>query len=390
MNTIIIFIAILSLLVFVHEGGHFLAARWAGIKVYEFALGFPPRLVGWYRDPKTGKRKIMWGKGKDGLKETIVGQEATEDVGTTVYTINWLPLGGFVRIKGENGEHASDPDSFAAKPAWKRIVVLCAGVAMNFLLAAVVFGIGFMIGLPADSSLLEDPRAILVEEPQVLVQQVQAGSPADVAGLDFGDMVLAVDGEPVETSAWLSTYIKDHGDQEIVFTVLRDGEETTARITPEILEGLEDAPRIGALLGDAAIIRYPWHIAIVRGFAAAVTATLGILFSFYVLVKQLFLGNGLVFDVAGPVGIASIVGDSARLGISYLLNITAMISLSLAVINILPIPALDGGRVLFVIIEKIIRKPVPMKYEQLAHTIGFVVLMGLVVIVTWRDIVGLF
>lgn len=389
MQTLIIFLLILSLLVVVHEGGHFLAARWAGIKVYEFALGFPPRIVGWVKDKKTGKRKFYWGKGKDGLKETIVGEEAQEDHGNTIYTINWLPLGGFVRIKGENGENASDPDSFASKPAWKRIIVLCAGVFMNFVLAAIVLAIGFMVGLPADSSLLEDEKAIVVEEPTVFVQQIQAGSPADAAGLDFGDKIILVDQEAIPSSEWLSTYIKERGDQEVTFLVSRDNGETTIRVTPTFLEGMDDAPRIGAVLGDAAVVRYPWHIAIVRGFMAAVTGTLTIIISFYYLLKNLLIGNGLVFDVAGPVGIATIVGESARLGINYLLNITAMISLSLAVINILPIPALDGGRVLFVLIEKIMRKPVPMKYEQLAHTIGFIFLMALIVVVTWRDIVAL-
>lgn len=367
-----------------------MAARWAGIKVYEFALGFPPRIVGWVKDPKTGKRKIMWGKGKDGLKETIVGEEAKEDHGNTVYTINWLPLGGFVRIKGENGENANDPDSFAAKPAWKRIIVLCAGVVMNFLLAAVVLALGFMIGLPADSSLLEDPDAIVVEGATVFVQQVQEGSPADLAGVDFGDKILQVDQQEIPSSDWLSSYIKENADQPITFLIARGQGQELITVTPSFLEDMDDVPRIGAVLGDAAVVRYPWYLAIAKGFMAAVTGTLTIIFSFYYLIVNLVAGNGLIFDVAGPVGIASIVGESARLGFSYLLNITAMISLSLAVINILPIPALDGGRVLFVIIEKIIRKPVPMKYEQLAHTVGFVLLMALVVVVTWRDILALF
>ncbi|MBT3948650.1 RIP metalloprotease RseP, partial [Candidatus Parcubacteria bacterium] len=171
--------------------------------------------------------------------------------------------------------------------------------------------------------------------------------------------------------------------------IARGDEEFVTKVIPEVFEG-EQVAKIGIALADAGIIRYPWHIAIYKGFVAAIFGLINIFVAFYFLVKNLVLGQGLLFDVAGPVGIANIVGQSAKLGINYLLNVTAMLSLSLAAINILPIPALDGGRILFIIIEKIIRRPVPMKYEQLAHTIGFMLLMLLVVVVTWRDVVGLF
>ncbi len=158
---------------------------------------------------------------------------------------------------------------------------------------------------------------------------------------------------------------------------------------PEVLEK-DGYPRIGVMLADAGIVRYPWYIALYRGFQAAWFGLINIFISFYILVKGLMLGNGMAFSVAGPVGIAVVVGQSAALGFSYLLNVTAMISLSLAAINVLPIPALDGGRAFFVIIEKIIRRPVPMKYEQLAHTIGFLLLMVLIIVVTFKDVVRLF
>lgn len=390
MQTVIIFLLILSLLVVVHEGGHFLAARAFGIKVYEFAVGFPPRLIGLFRDPDTKKWRVRFGTKKDGLKETVVGNEPQEEYPGVLYSINILPLGGFVRIKGENGEHADEADSFGYQPAWQRIIVLAAGVIMNFLLAAVVLGVGFMVGLPADSAILEDPRAIVVGEPHVVVQQVQAGSPADLAGLDFGDKIVSINGDAVGTSDEVTQDIRDAGEVAIEFAVIRGDVERTVAIIPTYLDGFEDAPRIGVVLADAAVVRYPWYIAIPQGFVAAGVSTVNIVLSFAVLLEQLILGNGLAFEVAGPVGIASIVGDSARLGINYLLNVTAMISLSLAVINILPIPALDGGRILFVLIESITRRKVPMKYEQLAHTIGFVLLMGLIVVITWRDIVNLF
>lgn len=390
MTTLIIFILVLSLLVFVHEVGHFLAARAFGIKVYEFAIGFPPRAIGWYTDPETGKRKWLIGKGKNNLKETVVGENTLEEYPSCVYSFNWLPLGGFVRIKGETGQFRDEEDSFGYQAAWKRIVVLSAGVIMNFVLAAFLLGIGFIIGLPSDASIVEeDLHAILINEPQVIVQQVDPSGPA-AEGLKLGDVITLVDGTTTDSADALTAYIGANQEQEITFTVDRGGETFELALTPEYLAGMEDKKRIGVALADAALVKYPVHIALWKGLVAAVNSTIMIVIGFFLLIKNLITGNGLLFDVAGPVGIASVVGDSARLGIQYLINVTAMISLSLAVMNILPIPALDGGRIVFVIIEKIIKKPVPMKYEQMAHTAGFVLLMLLIIAVTWRDIIRVF
>ncbi|MFA4830861.1 MAG: M50 family metallopeptidase [Patescibacteria group bacterium] len=405
MLTVIIFILILGLLVFVHEFGHFVVARKAGIKVHEFALGFPPRLFGWYRDPATGKNRLVWGKGtkdqkiersKDYDTNSKSGQSSNLSIfqsssyPSTLYSLNLLPLGGFVKIKGENGEDAEDADSFGHKKAWVRATVLAAGVTMNFLLAAVVLSVGFMIGLPSDVSLLEDKQAILVGEPKVMVQEVEKGSPADLAGIKSRDTVVSINGEKVTDGEKLREYIFNHQTEELSFVVARGEETETLVMTPKVLEGMTDRARVGVLLVDAAMVRYPWYIAIYKGFVAAVFTAVNIVIAFWYLIRNLATGHGLAFDVAGPVGIAVIIGDSARLGINYLLNTIAMLSLSLAVINILPIPALDGGRILFIGLEKILRRPVPMKYEQMAHTIGFVLLMGLIVAVTWRDVAGLF
>lgn len=188
----------------------------------------------------------------------------------------------------------------------------------------------------------------------------------------------------------MTNFVSSHGQVEYTVLLSRQGKEQSISVTPSLVtEGDKAVPRLGLHLVDVTVIRYPWYIAIPKGFAAALSGLLTIFMSFYLLLKNLLLGHGLVFDVSGPVGIASIVGQSAKLGINYLLNVTAMISLSLAAINILPIPALDGGRALFVLIEKIRRKPVPQHYEQLAHTIGFVILLILILVVTGRDIVGL-
>ena len=153
---------------------------------------------------------------------------------------------------------------------------------------------------------------------------------------------------------------------------------------------MEDHRRIGVILADATIIRYPWYIAIWKGIVAACFGLITIFSSFFLLIKNLIIGKGLLFEVSGPVGIAQVVGQSAKLGMELSVKCNGYDSLSLAAINILPIPALDGGRALFVIIESITRKRVPMKYEQFAHTLGFVALMILIIVVTWRDIVRIF
>ncbi|MFH1946687.1 MAG: RIP metalloprotease RseP [Candidatus Magasanikbacteria bacterium] len=392
MFTVIIFILILGLLVLVHEFGHFITARKSGMKVYEFGFGFPPRAFGVYKDPETGKFVWVWGKGKSSLKKTVSGTENKEDFGfpSTIYSFNWLPLGGFVRIKGENGEDANEPDSFGFQKPWKRIIVLVSGVTMNIVLAGILLSFGFMVGLPTDMSAGADDSAIIVQEPQVLVQMVDKNSPAETAGLKLGDAILRIDDTDIIGSNQLVSYVRENNDRELNLLVLRSGEEMNFAITPEIVKSGEANARLGVMLADAAVIRYPWYLAFGKGFVAAFWGFINIFVTFYYLIKYLILGQGLVYDVSGPVGIAKIVGDSARLGISYLINVTAMLSLSLAAINILPIPALDGGRILFILIEKIIRRPVPMKYEQIAHTLGFVLLMLLIVVVTARDVIGLF
>lgn len=393
MLTFVLFVLILTLLVFVHEFGHFIMARRLGMRVYEFAIGFPPFAIGCYRDPKTGK--LVFVKGKKAVKRNVLdaggGSEVEEhaEYPSTLYSLNYLPLGGFCKIKGENGEESKEKDSFGAQKAWKRIVVLVAGVVMNFLLAGILLGVGFMIGLPTDVSDVQDSSAKIVAESKVLVEQVEHGSPSEKAGLQFGDTIVSLDNQPVVRSKDVIEYTRAHQNSDIAVKVARGTEEKVFTIHPEVVKAGEPG-RLGILLADAGLVRYPWYIAIYKGFIAAFWQLINIFVGFYLLIKGLILGHGMAFDVSGPVGIASVIGQSAKLGISYLINVSAMISLSLAALNIIPFPALDGGRVLFVVLEKIFRKPVPQKYEQMAHTIGFVLLLILIVIVTGRDIKGLF
>lgn len=397
MITVVLFLFILSCLVLIHEFGHFIIARRAGMKVYEFGWGFPPRAFGVYRDPVTKKFVWVFGKNKKetrnqkqetDLLNTVGGSEKPEEFPTTLYSVNWLPLGGFVKIKGENGEEASQPDSFGYYRTGRKLMVLLAGVIMNFLFAAVILGAGFMIGLPADVTGLEDKQAIIVQEPAVMVQQVEADSPAARVGLRFGDKIIRINDTVITNSGQMAQYVREHTGQELKVVTVRNNEELNFTVTPAELK-INETPRLGVVLADAGLIRYPWYVAMYKGFVAAAFGLVNIFAAFYFLIKNLIMGNGLALAVSGPVGIAVVIGESARLGLNYLINVTAMISLSLAVINVLPIPALDGGRALFVAIEGIFGKKVPMKYEQIAHTIGFVLLMLLIVVVTWRDIARL-
>jgi regulator of sigma E protease len=377
MLTIFLFLIILSILVVAHEWGHFAAARKSGMRVYEFGIGFPPRAIGWYRDPAT-RKFVRVKKGDD-----------PEQLPATVYSLNWLPLGGFCKIKGENGDEAAAPDSFGFQAAWKRVAVLIAGVAMNVLLAGVLLGIGFAIGIPADVSAGVPNGAILMESPSVAVQDVAARSAAAEAGIRAGDTILALDGASVASAdAFVREVVAKNG-APAALSIRRGGETLSITATPRPLKDGDGTPKLGLMLADAAMIRYPWYAAIPHGFVAAITGWWAIFVAAFGLFKELLLGRGLADGVSGPVGIASMIGTSARLGFRYLLNTTAMISLVLAAMNILPIPALDGGRAVFVLIEKIFRRRVSMKYEQAAHTIGFLLLLALILYVTGRDIVRL-
>ena len=397
MLTAIIFLAVLALLVIAHELGHFITARKSGMKVYEFGFGFPPRAFGFQvltkkdENGKLKKKKIFfWGRGE--IKEEEQKEENFAHKGWelgTIYSFNWLPLGGFVRIKGEDGESKNEKDSFGHQKAWKRIIVLSAGVVMNFLLAGVLLGIGFMVGLPMDTSSGIEDSAIVVGEPATLIQYVEKGSPADEVGLKFGDQVLMIGEDEVTSANQVVNYIQANSQGEIILKVKRENQELNFVATPRVLKNGDETPRLGMMLADAGLVRYPWYISLYKGFVAAGVGLVNVFIGLFLMIKSLIIGKGLISDVSGPIGIAVIVGQSAKMGFNYLINVTAMISLSLAALNILPIPALDGGRILFIIIEKIIRRPVNEKYERLAHLIGFALLMALIIFVTFRDIFGL-
>lgn len=351
--TLIVFIFILGLLVFVHELGHFVAARKNGVKVEEFGFGFPPRIFG--------------------IKK-----------GETIYSINWIPLGGFVKIKGETGEYEEESDSFAHKKIWQRALILSSGVGMNFVLAAVLLSFGFMIGLPQVVD--GDLGSAKIRDAKIQIVQVLENTPAEEAGLEVGDTILSVDGQKSDSVVNLQNYIDEKIDVPVKFEFERDEEMFQKEIVPIRLTETSKGG-IGVGLLKSGIVSYPWYFAVWKGAESTVLFTKEILVALYELIKNLIVAQKVAVDLSGPVGIAVLTGQVARMGFIYLLQFTAMLSVNLAVINFLPFPALDGGRILFLVIEKIRRKPVSQKIENLIHNIGFALLMVLVVLVTYRDIV---
>lgn len=367
--------AILAVLVISHEFGHFIAARRSGMKVYEFGFGFPPRLVGVQAvKDENGQRKLkfIWGrKNQDELAD-----------GGTIYSFNLIPLGGFVRIKGEEGQEIG-PDSFVSKPAWQKAITLAAGVTMNIILAWILLTIGFGIGIPQP---IDDARpGMVVKERHVQIVQIMPDKPADKAGLKAGDIFLQVGELDNPELKAMQDYVDTHKNETINIKIKRGEEILEKAITTFVYEDTGKGG-LGVAIVDAGLVSYPWPQAVWYGFLATGAYLKEILLSFYLLFKGLFSGAAVGEALSGPVGIAVLTGQVAKMGFAYLLNFTAVLSLNLAIINILPIPALDGGRLLFLAISKIIRRPLSQKYEQLAHTLGFVVLMILVVLVTIKDL----
>ncbi|MEK7130724.1 MAG: M50 family metallopeptidase [Patescibacteria group bacterium] len=368
--TIATFAVILAVLVLVHEAGHFFAARIFGIRADEFGFGFPPRLFG-AQKLKNGKWKFLSARGEG------------DPEGGTVYSLNWFPLGGFVKIKGESGENQKDPDSFAARPIWQRGVVLAAGVTMNVVLAFVLLVAALMIGMPQDVRDLSDRDLAKIKNPQVQILEVEKGFPADGI-FRPGDVIVSLDGIKIKTIDDVQKYVNAHREG-IRVGYLRGKIEGESRLVPKVIEG-EDRAVFGVNLSEVAFVSYPIHTSIIKGFNSTFSLIGAILNGYYDLFARLFSGKGVSAEISGPIGIAVYTGMVVKLGFIYVLQFAVVLSLNLAILNFIPMPALDGGRFLFLVIEKIRGKAVHVRIENFSHTVGFILLMTLVVVITYRDI----
>jgi len=339
--TIVAFLAVLAVLIITHELGHFTTAKAFGVKVEEFSLGFPPRLL-------------------------------SKKLGETRYSLSAIPLGGFVKMAGE--VDPKEPRSLASKGVGARILVLSAGSLMNFLLPLLLFSIAFMV-----------PHNMVIGE--VVVQEVAPNSPAAMAGIDSGYTILSVNEHPVHNIGDLHRYIRLNLGKETTLVISRSDSTTEeVQLIPRWKppEG-EGAMGIVVSMPTPTIVRQsePFWRAIPLGVKECIET--------FVLFKNAILGLFIgteTFQVGGPVAIAQITGEVAKAGISPLLEFAAFLSINLAIINIFPLPALDGGRIVFVLLEWARRgKRISPKTEGLIHAIGFILLMAAILAITYQDII---
>lgn len=356
---IILFIAILALLILAHEFGHFIVAKLSGTKVEEFGLGFPPRIFG--------------------VKK-----------GETIYSINWIPFGGFVKIFGEDSTK-TEPRSFASKPVYIRAAMLAAGVFFNLLLAWLLLSIVYSAGAPTQVEAGTPGSYVTILETQI-------GTPAEKAGLMPGDKMIRLSfyqvggGEEVldiqEVGA-VQDFIKRHSGQEIIIEYLRGKENFSVNVVPTV-DPPEGIGSLGILMGNIGIVSLPLHKAVWEGLKDTLFLLVLIVQAFWGLFVGLFSGASMTAQIMGPVGIVGMAGTVAQFGFVYVLQFTALLSVHLVILNLIPFPALDGGRLLFLFIEAIKGSPVSQKITGFLNTAGFLILVVLMVLVTYRDIVKLF
>jgi regulator of sigma E protease len=354
--TIIIFVVVFGLLVFVHEWGHFMAAKRQGIAVEEFGFGFPPRLFGFH-----------W-RG-------------------THYTVNLIPLGGFVRIKGEEDGGENDPDSFAGRPVGQRMLVVVAGVVMNIALGWALITSGLVIGFP--QTLEPDIQRQYVRDAQLYVASILPDSPIAAVTILPGDTLVSIDGTTVTRVQDIHDAIADKAGVLVHVGVIQDGNTNIYPVTPQVSAEL-DRVTLGVGLHEVGTVSYPIHEAIWRGGQATYRTLAAIVVAFYGLITELVTTGAVTQDLAGPVGIAVLTGQVAERGFTHLLQFAAILSLNLAILNILPIPALDGGKLIFLALEALRRKPIRAHIEAIIHRVGFAFLLFLVLLVTYKDILRFF
>ncbi len=338
--TVLIFLGVLAVIIIAHELGHFMTAKASGVEVKEFGVGLPPKLFSVKR-------------------------------GETIYSLNAIPLGGFTKMSGE--EDPSAPRSLAGKPFGIRLLVLSAGSLMNFLLPLILFAIAFMV-----------PHNMVIGE--VLVEDVASGSPAALAGIEPGDRIVSINGKPLDNSSDLQRYIQISLGREIVVRVEHsdltvEDVNMVPRWRPPEGQG---AVGIVISMPEATVVRRSepfWRVP-----SLAVSACVETMALFKNGILSMLAGTTSL-RLTGPVGIAQMTGEAARVGISPLLEFAAFLSLNIGLINLFPLPALDGGRIGFLLLEKVRRgRRVSPKTEGMVHLIGFLLLMGVFAAVTYNDI----
>ncbi|MFH1098402.1 MAG: M50 family metallopeptidase [Candidatus Uhrbacteria bacterium] len=387
---ILAFLFTLGLLVFVHELGHFIVARRAGMAVDEFGFGFPPRLIGFQR--RDGRWRVASREHDDrailtphvpmrrsGSRHEVVG---TSRLTPTIYSLNLIPLGGFVRIRGEDGQ-SDDPDSFTSKSKSWRALVLTAGVAMNALLAVALFVVVFTVGAP--QVINEISESAHISGRVVSVAGVVADGPAARIGIAPGDSILAVDGATIDRADGIRDAIRASENQPVTLLIDHNGARREIVVTPASLPGV-DQPAIGVRLIETGIVSYPFPLSVVEAFRTTGTVAVEIVSSIGAMLRDVIGRRPVAVDIAGPIGIAVMTGEVVRFGFTSLLQFVAILSVNLALLNIFPFPALDGGRLLFLAIESVRGRALRRTVEAAIHAAGFAVLILLIIAVTVGDV----
>jgi len=337
-TTIIFVLVTFILLIIPHELGHFLLAKSFGMQVDRFSFGMGPKLIGFKR-------------------------------GETEYTLSLIPVGGFVKIRGMQSDERNLPGSFYEKPLRNRILVLLSGSAMNYLVAIILFSVVFMIGF----------HSFNMEE--AVINEVKVGSPAALASLLPGDEILAINGEEIEGWEGVSVAIKENIENDLKLTIQREGRIFDVQIKPAFDPQLDRMVIGVTITPSSTFVRYNFVDSLLKGSERVFVLT-GAIFS---ALGGMIIGR-VPAQFTGPVGIAQFIGESAKMGMVPLLSLIAFLSVNLGLFNLFPIPALDGGRLLFLLIEGVRGKPLDLKKEELVHYIGFIILFSLFFLVTYQDI----
>ncbi len=343
---IVLVILGLALLILGHEFGHFSAAKMLKMKVEEFGIGFPPKIF--------GKKK-----------------------GDTVYSVNALPFGGFVKIYGEDGEKNDDPDAFVNKPFFKKSIVVLAGIFMNFVLGWLFLSVVFMVGTPE----------------HLMIASVESQSPAMRAGLQEGDIIKQIEiggqklSDPINDTKFIDL-VKSSSDATVNLEILRGAKNLNIslekRSNPPAGQG-----EIGIGLADIGYSPQPFFKSIYLAASETVNFSILILGGLWTLITGVFVNPSVIKGVAGPVGIVALASKATSIGFAYLIQFLALISINLAVLNLLPFPALDGGRFLVFIMEKIRGKKISSKVQMVVNGAGFAALILLMIFVTFNDVKNL-
>lgn len=339
--------AVFSLLVFVHELGHFLVAKWRKVVVEEFGFGLPPRI---------------WGKKFKG----------------TIYSINFIPLGGFVKLKGEDPEAAliGDADSFRVRSKKSRAAIIVAGVLGNLLLAWLIFSLLFTIGNPRISG-------------QTVIEEVLAGSPAESMGLREKDTFLSVDGREVETSDELVFLIKQKAGTPVRLRIDRAGEIREFSVVPRPEPPTGEGPlgiKIALIDPQINLVSYPFGQALWQAAVEVSRILKDMFWGFVTMIQQLFTRGEVPTEVTGVIGIKAMTDVAAEMGKRFFLQFVALLNLNLFLFNLLPVPALDGGRLLFVGLEAVLKRRLNPKVEKIANNLSLALLLLLSALVTIKDI----